>query len=547
MDPLLLFEGCKVIDVLQTDKGIAVTIRTTAQKARCPVCGELSRHTYGSYVRRPKDLPVGGRAVYLELRVTRFRCLSATCVRRTFSVPPSRLLERYARRTARLDQAQSALGVALGGEAGGRLADKLHMPASADTLLRLVRRQPLALSTAPRVLGVDDFALRKGSSYGTIFVDLEKPQVVDMLPGRTAEVLAEWLRAHPGVGVVARDRSTEYAKGVSQGAPDAVQVADRWHLLHNLRQMLERWLGSVHARLRRLPPMSGDPSPQRERSFRRTQAEEAARSNSRAQRLANYEAVKRCHESGGKLLTIARELGLDVKTVRKYAYAETFPERSRRLWSSAIDPYLVYLEARHAEGCEDATQLWREIRQQGFPNSKRQVMKWLRERRRKPAPTTPGPFREPIRVELAEAAQKTALSPKAPPLPPLPGPKRLAWLCLQRPSTLSAEENEALERVRQDGEVAEVFKLASNFLAIVREQQTDQLDPWLSACEGSVKAVRTFAAGLKQDYAAVRAALTLPWSSGQTEGKINKLKFLKRQMFGRANFDLLRQRVLLAA
>ena len=170
-------------------------------------------------------------------------------------------------------------------------------------------------------------------------------------------------------------------------------------------------------------------------------------------------------------------------------------------------------------------------------------MKWMRERRREPAPTTPAPFRKPIRVELEEAVKKTALGPKVPSPPPLPGPKQLAWLCLQHPSTLSAEENEALERVRQDGEAAEVFRLASTFLAIVCERQADQLGPWLSACKRSVKAMRTFATGLKQDYAAVRAALTLSWSSGQTEGKINKLKFLKRQMFGRANFDLLRQRV----
>lgn len=418
MDPLLLFEDCNVIHVRRTDQTIAVTAQTTGQSARCPACRELSCHSYGSYVRRPKDLPIGGRAVCLELRVKRFRCLSTPCARHTFSVSPSRLVRRHARRTLGLDQAQSAIGVALGGEAGARLAAALHMPASADTLLRLVRRQPPAKSATPRVLGVDDFALRKGRSYGTIFVDLEKRRVVDMLPGRTAEVLAGWLRAHPGVEVVARDRSTEYAKGVSQGAPGAVQVADRWHLLHNLRQMLERWLGSIHARLRRLTPIGYVASSWRERSFRRTQPEEAARTDSRARRLANYEEVRRRYDSGGKLLTIARDLGLDVKTVRKYAYAETFPERSRRLWASAIDPYLGYLEARHAEGCEDATQLWREIQQQGFSNSKRQVMKWLRERRRKPAPTTPGPFREAIRAEL-EGVKETAPSPKVPLSPPL--------------------------------------------------------------------------------------------------------------------------------
>jgi transposase len=171
----------------------------------------------------------------------------------------------------------------------------------------------------------------------------------------------------------------------------------------------------------------------------------------------------------------------------------------------------------------------------------------MRERRRVPAPSTPGTFREAIQVEREAAAKQNSSGTKPPEVPPLPGPKQLAWLLLQHPQTLQPEEAEALGRVKKDAEAANMLELAGTFLDIVRERQAEQLDPWLAACEqGGVKAMRTFAAGLKQDYAAVRAALTLPWSNGPTEGKVNKLKLLKRQMFGRANFDLLRQRVLLA-
>jgi transposase len=231
------------------------------------------------------------------------------------------------------------------------------MSASAATVLRLVRQQVITASATPQVLGVDDFAFRKGRTYGTVLVDLELHKVVDVLAERTSKSLAEWLKEHPGVEVVARDRSTEYARGVREGAPGAVQVADRWHLLLNLKQVLERWLGRVHARLRRLPAIGeGYTLPSREHSFYRSRAAEAASLDSRARRLARYEEVKRLYESGKGLLTIARETGLDRKTVRKYAYADSFPERSRKPWFSAIDPYLGYLEARHAEGCEDATQ-----------------------------------------------------------------------------------------------------------------------------------------------------------------------------------------------
>ena len=392
------------------------------------------------------------------------------------------------------------------------------MSTSATIVLRLLRRQPLASRAAPRVLGVDDFAFRKGRTYGTILVDLEQHSVVDVLAERTSESLAKWLKAHPGVEIVARDRSTEYARGVREGAPSAVQVADRWHLLLDLKQVLERGLGRVHVRLRRLPEVGeGHLRPSRKGPFYRSREAEAASLDSRTRRLLRYEEVKELHGAGKSLSAIARETGLNRKTVCKYVYAESFPERSSKPWLSAIDPYLGYLEARHAEGCEDATQLWREIQQQGFPNSKRQVLKWMRERRRVPAPTTPGTFREAIRVERETAAnQKTSAA-------------------------------KLLKRVRQDAEAATMFELAGTFLSLVRERRAERFDPWLAACEkGSIKALHTFAAGLKQDYAAVHAALTLPWSNGPTEGKVNKLKLLKRQMYGRANFDLLRQRILMA-
>lgn len=421
------------------------------------------------------------------------------------------------------------------------------MPLSPDTMLRLVRNAPLATAATPRVLGVDDWAMRKGRTYGTILVDLEKHRVVDLLPDRTSETLSTWLRKHPGVEILTRDRSTEYAKGAGEGAPEAEQVADRWHLLLNVRQMLERYLPGVYERLRRLPgvPAVGSESivSKRTRAYRRTGAEVVASRESRKRRLARYEEVKRHYDEDKNLSLISRELTMDIKTVRKYAYADAFPERARQPGPSILDPYLRYLDMRHQAGCGNASQLWREIGQQGFPGSKRQVLKWMREKRLTPAPTTPGRYLEGVWTEKKAAVRKNAEATSG-----LPSAKQLAWLFIQEPSISQDKHALTLARVLQDAEVAHVYASARTFVDIVRHRRPEELDSWFEVCAASsVKALRTFAAGIQQDYKAVCSALELPWSNAQTEGHVTRLKFIKRMMYGRAKFDLLRQRVLLAA
>ena len=424
------------------------------------------------------------------------------------------------------------------------------MPASADTVLRLVRGLPLPEPEPPRVVGVDDWALRKGRTYGTILVDLERRRALDLLPDRTAATLADWLRCRPGIEVIARDRSTEYARGILLGAPGATQVADRWHLLANVRQVLERWLAGAHARLLRLPSGPGTPADARPGSrtgpYPRTRAEAAARDGRRARRVALYEEVRRRHAAGEKLLAISRAMGLAVGTVRKYAHAESFPvPETRPLRPSILDPYLARLEARLAEGCENALALWRELRVAGFPGTAKQVHRWLAERRTAPARTTPHAWR-------------AGPTPAGDRPPVLPSPARLAWLLVQPPAELSAADAAVVTRVERDREAASVAELARRFTTLVRgcgaggklgpDAALAELEAWLADTRTSgVRAMETFAAGLEQDGAAVRAALTTLWSNGQAEGQVTRLKLLKRQMYGRAGFDLLRRRTLLAA
>jgi hypothetical protein len=504
-------------------------------------------------------LPILGREVRLEVRVRRFVCRNAVCPRRTFAERLSVLLPPRARRTRRLADAQCKVGIALGGEAGARLLSVLGMPTSPDTLLRLVRRTPLPARPAPPVLGVDDWALKKGRKYGTILVDLGNRRVVDLLPDRTSATLADWLKHQSGISVIARDRSTEYARGAMIGAPSAVQVVDRWHLLSNVRQMVERWLASVHARLRRLPPAvdaGGEPPVRRVGAFPRGRSDPARTADSRARRLALYEEVQRRYAAGEKLLTISRTMGLARGTVRKYAFAESFPERAeRRPARSIIDPYLPYLEARVTAGCESASELWREVRALGFTATPRQIRGWLQTRRTAPAKTTPHCYRKTCSNDVAGA---DATTPSGTAAAKLLSPKQLAWLLVRSPGTLSAGDAATLVRVGQDAEAARVAALVRRFVDLVRScgiahEKVDPdplaiLDAWIAdASVCGVAAVETFAAGLEQDGAAVRAALTMPWSSGQAEGQITKLKLVKRQMYGRGSFELLRRRLLLAA
>ncbi len=517
--------------------------------APCPACEQHSDSPHSTYVRRPADLPAAGRSVQLELHVRRFRCLNEQCARRTFSERLPCLLAPSARRTHRLARAQCSVGLTTGAEAGARLLKPLAMPTSPDTLLRLMHREPLPPFPPPRVLGVDDWAWLKGRTYGSLLVDLETHLVVDVLPDRTAPTLASWLRRHPSVEVVTRDRSTEYTRAIAEGAPHARQIADRWHLLHNGRQAVERWLVGAHARLRALPPVTGiqDRARRRQACFPRSSSEERSREDSRERRRAVYQRVRERYLAGESLVSLSRTLRLARGTVRKYALAPSFPERAVRTpGPSILDPYLEHLSRRQAAGCENGMQLWREIRARGFGGTSRPVHRWLQMRRTTGARSTPH-----------ERRGNDSNSSPSRPGDALPSPKQLSWLCVRPDSTFTAMEAATLARLGQDEEAARVVPLVRRFARLVRERGVTRgarpikacrpFEQWLkNARRCGVRAVESFAKGLDQDGAAVRAALTTPWSNAQAEGQITKLKLLKRQMYGRASFELLRRRMLLA-
>ncbi|HEX2243663.1 MAG TPA: ISL3 family transposase [Gammaproteobacteria bacterium] len=546
--------GFNIDQVRAVDTALLVEASATRPTAICPSCQTPSQRVHSRYTRTPRDLPVTDHAVRLRLHVRRFFCDHPSCPKRTFAEPVPDLLPFRAQRTLRLSRTLTVLAFALGGEAGARVSAQLRMPISAASCLRIVRRTTLPPATTPRVLGVDDFALRRGRTYATILVDLEQRRPVDLLPDRTADTLATWLRQHPGVEVIARDRSTEYTRGAIEGAPTAIQVADRWHLLQNLREAVERVLHRNHAHLRQLPVADPAPLPPaatiRPRRIRPVTASEQARQDaSRSQRLARYAAVRQLAADGVAQREIARQVHLSRTTVRLFATAETFPERAtRRRRTSILDRYHSYLQQRWAEGCSNGSQLWREIRAQGYPGARRHVLRWIQQQRVVPAPTGPTAKRH-SRSASSGAPLTTQGKPKpTDQIAALPAPRQLAWTFLRTPSELNAEEQATLTRVQQDPHMMRVYALAQQFQQMVRTRQAAQLSSWLDACATSgVPDLQTFAASLGREDAAIRHALTEPWSTGPVEGHITRVKLVKRQMFGRANFDLLRQRVLNAA
>jgi transposase len=481
-------DGLRVDEMEARGDVLTLTLTAVAPMAWCPVCSTLSSRVHSRYRRRAADLPWGASTVRLTLCVRRFRCGRSECPRRIFTERLPQLLHPYARRTSRAQEVLCAVARALGGEAGARLAARLRLPLSASTLRRLVRGTPLVPAPPPRVVGVDDFALRRRHRYGTVIADLERHTILDLLPDRTASTLAAWLRRHPQIEIVSRDRSPEYARGIGEGAPQARQVADRWHILRNLRDAGERLLDAHRAQWQDIAlPEPTDRVP----PVRRSRHEQAARRAGRRQRQECYAQVRALLAQGRSLRQVAQQLRMGRVTVRRIAAADVFPERApHRRRPSQLLPYVPHLERRWAEGCTEGVRLWKEIQAQGYRGSRRMVAQWAVQRRQGPAPTTPHKHRRP--------ASETPVAP-AGPAPRRASSRRLVWLLLHEPGHLSTEEHRALTQLQgQCPPAAMAYPLLRAFMRMVHDRTPAAFAPWLDAvAQSGLPALQTFAEGLK--------------------------------------------------
>jgi transposase len=546
------------LDHLAADEhGLTIVLATKHPTVCCPDCEQPSRRVYSWYRRTVADLPWQGRPVRLRLRTRRWVCSNSACSRRIFTERLPGVVAPYARRTARLAVVVEAIALALGGEGGARILAALGVVLSPDTLLYAIRVARRPAAPPPRVVGIDDWTWRRGRRFGTILVDLERHAVIDLLPDRTTDSVVRWLERQPQVAVIARDRGGVYAEAAAKGAPQATQVADRWHLLHNLAGVLEEFLLQHRAALRHAA-MQPDSSPQAPAApdapstplgfgaspasapgpltptrprLGQQRAEQASRQR-HARLVEQYETIRRLHAAGADVADIARRVGVSRRTVYRYRDLPEPPDpprprRSRRLLTS-YEPYLLQ---RWEAGCHNGMRLYREIREQGYAYGASNVMRFVAQLRRDEAAGQPaGTSRR------AAAAQA-------------PTARHVAGLFLRRPADLKPDQQAYLDHLQgARTAVATAYRLTQTFAAMVRERGGERLDDWLAEAESSnVAALRRFAKGLRKDLAAVRAGLIEQWSNGPTEGFVHKVKLVKRQAYGRAGFAVLRQRVVRAS
>lgn len=479
------------IEIAETGE-IRLSAISNSQLAVCPYCQTPSRKRHSLYIRKPQTLPCAGSSICLTLKINRYFCQNPSCCHQTFAERIPKVVDFYSRRTKLLDTLLKGIVFEVSAEATARIGKTLKIEVSADSILRLIRKIDRSKIPKVKILGVDDWASCKGQNYGTILVDLESHHVIDLLPDRTQSTLRAWLERHPEIEIISRDRSFEYKAAIDAGAPQAVQVVDRWHLLHNLHEKLQEIIPS--------------------QLKKETADENGHKPPSHQRRKRYFDLAYRLKAQGYSQRVIARVLGISRGTVQKYLDTAELPNwQPHRHPPSRLDPYDDYLRMRWENGCREITLLWKELQQQGYSGQRKSVAKYLK-RFRKQSPLN-------THHSLASLFMKAHLQEK--------------------------EEAYLNAFLFDHPKFQEIHRLTQAFRTLISQKKPDALDAWLIDAEHcEIRKLQNFAWGLRQDYYAVKAALAYDWSNGQVEGQVNRLKSIKHQMYGRANFDLLRLRVL---
>ena len=533
--------------------------------ASCPECAVTSRSRHSRYWRTLRDLPAQGSIVTLRIRSSRWRCRNDLCQKKFFSTPLATIAAAYERQTSRANAVTLMVGRALGGRAAERLMSRLGMPVSDDTVLRRLKHAACQHEEAKlRVIGIDDWAQRKGQIYGTIVVDLERRCVVDLLPDRSAETVVRWLRAHPEVHTISRDRNGLYAQAVRQAAPHAMQIADRFHLVQNLREAAQRELATQRTYLgvRLIPPLAPlapiaavpvDPParPQKNRivlSAPVIQLDEIAQQR-RQHDLETFAAVIRLRGQGLNVKQISHTLQLNRRRFDRWLKWGAVPERNRMAPRPGLcESFREYLWQRWQEGNRNGRALLAEILKLGYVGCYSHLARLLAEWRR-PAPAEGNE----ITSICPAASTKIMAASKAPELPPTEtvllrrqiSPQVAAALLSKPGALLSIQQGEIVKQLKANCPGFAVMRtLVLSFRGILQKGKVSTLHRWLHRAKASgLHSMKQFARTLRQDLSAVEAAILQDWSNGPVEGQVNRLKTLKRQMYGRAGIDLLRARL----
>ena len=510
-------------------EGLIISLHATTSTVFCPRCGTAGSRIHSRYTRTISDPTVVGQRLILKLLVRKWVCPLASCPQRIFAEPFVGVVRRYARMTDRLIKALQSIGVTTNGEDGANLASSLAIPTTAKTLIRRVFELPLPRNGPVRIVGIDEWAWKKGSHYGTILVDLEHRRIADLLPERSVESSTAWFRQHPEVEIVSRDRGKIFRAAADAGAPQAKQIVDRFHLQKNFGEALEKFFGHRKRLLKLVAQKFGGETLSAPSTSCAPSVTEQECEDRYAERVHRHEKIWKLFRAGYRKEEIAQMVGVARRSVYRALEHEQPPTRYRKHWTHHVaDPYLSYLTKRWNEGCHKAKQLYEEITAQGYTGSLRgieRILAQLRPHRAKPITKQT--------VTLARSA---------------PSPRNTA-LMIVRPAKKRTQDQALFidQLCKSDPLAATAYNLASSFGSLLRNLEGKPgLEKWKAAVRVSgIPELIDFMEGLDDDAEAVVNGCTESWSNGMVEGFVNKVKWIKRSGYGRAGFPLLQHRILL--
>ena len=524
--------------------GLIIFASSKTKGAPCPECGMLNYSVHDYYYRSVTDLPIFQKSTNIQMKTRKFRCKNSSCNRKVFSEQNSHVV-RYSRRTDRVSKLLNRLSIELTGKQGSQLTALLLMSVSASTLTRIALRQPLPEIKQPRVLGVDDWAYRKGVSYGTILIDMETSRPIDILPSREKKELENWLTKYPDVEIVTRDRASSYSSAINEVCPNSIQIADRFHLLMNLSDALDRYFKSISQIIKKTitektneilndrinnDKIIGTKTPE----ILIVNDPQQINDVSFNQRLCIFKKVKELQSQGFSARKISRDLGISRSTVGSYFLQDALsPKKNSK--STNIELFTSHILARLNEDGYQVKNIIDEITQLGYSGSQSQAYENINKLKEQNGINTPD-FAQIQRIRI-------------PFVKPLHSRKLAKYIdrCTdhiedQDERTYMATLLDGIPEVRIVQKLVQIFKTMLN-------RGCGNIRRWIDFIKESkykLSGLRNFANGLMRDIEAVENGINMHWSNGGVEGHVNRVKSKKRQMYGRAGFELLKRKVILS-
>ncbi len=517
----------EIMDLLVEHDSIRLFVRCLNSHGVCPYCGTHSDKVHSKYSRTIVDLPILGKVVTIHMESRKFFCPNEACKKKTFAEQPGNEVFRYRRRTRRCELLVARHGLYCSSGKAISLINSLGIPLCNTTVLRDIHRMNVDKYSSVRNIGIDDWAFRKGITYGSIIVDLDTGQVIDLLGDRNQDSFETWLETHPNVVLVSRDRSTEYSAAIASSDKCITEVADRFHLVKNMSDCITKVISENYANYRALV-----------RGNEEQPANEEPSANGMPIRIDSrqvmFNEVKELQGKGLKITKIARQLGIARQTVRKYISCDKLPSRASKVRNEYYK-YDAYVEDEYKRG-KDLRKIYREIIDKGFKGSLTPFCdhyKYLSDGHHG--------YRSAKEVEKMKKRPTDSREPLVP-------IKTIAYMVDKsiRGKNIKEDENELVEKLLNLKWFNEIYNAAESFYAVIKGDNVAALKAWISTYEEStITKLKTFVYGIKMDLKAVSNSIKYKVSNGIVEGYVNKLKEVKRTMYGRAHIKLLKRKMVM--